>query len=502
MARIPPDSNDILVWQLNENSGAYRNTGSISPNSSITDLTVVNNIYRDNTGIFEETNPYFASASTFPTGASATRNYAAGASTISPTAPVSISCWINLKSYQTDSGKNIVGKLFRDHATTNAWTAPFWAIQIGLLTTNSGGDLFFAFATSATAQTSITVIDFPIPLHQWCHIGMTHDGTVMKAYLNGCQLMTYTSTVQNLSKPVSSIVYQDSTYGLNNTTGTYVPGVDDIGNNGDEVRTSVAFPFPVTLYGQVFNSGFVGSNGQIEFGQNTAGFNFTLPNASFGILLCIFQKDQSTAPSPTFGVFTTTTGTVGSRTFIIEWRNQPFGGGSTLNYECKFFENSTTFEFLYSTSTASTTGCIGIQSSAGSVSTVFSNSTTIPAAGTRLIFSLTTTSTPGAWVIGATPPYLVTSSSNKEEANYTVADVRIASAARPLSYFQNIYKVGVLPISLSSAIQYYKLRAYDTSCVTPTYVVWVDTQVSLANAPVFPCSGPYSAPEVIDTWVQ
>ena len=102
--------------------------------------------------------------------------------------------------------------------------------------------------------------------------------------------------------------------------------------------------------------------------------------------------------------------------------------------------------------------------------------------------------------MGAVPPYLVTSSATKEEANYSIQDIRIANVVRPLSYFKEIYTVGVLPLNLSPLIRYYKLRAYDTSCTTPTAVVWVDTQISLTNAPAFPCIGPYTAPEVLETW--
>jgi hypothetical protein len=62
--------------------------------------------------------------------------------------------------------------------------------------------------------------------------------------------------------------------------------------------------------------------------------NFTLPNGSFGITVCVFQRDEDTTNH--FGIFTDTISSVGNRTFIIEWRNQYEGGGGTLNYEIKF----------------------------------------------------------------------------------------------------------------------------------------------------------------------
>jgi len=105
----------------------------------------------------------------------------------------------------------------------------------------------------------------------------------------------------------------------------------------------------------------------------------------------------------------------------------------------------------------------------------------------------------GFWSVGA---ITATGSTNKEEPNANIQDIRIANIVRPTSYFKRIYAAGVFPLGAGgfTSAQYYKLRAYDVSCTTPTSVTWVDTQVSLANAPPFPCVGPYTTPEVLDTW--
>lgn len=503
MARINPDTNDILVYKLDETSGVYRNTGSTLPNDSLTDLTVSGTIVRTGTGVHGTPCPWFPGTSGYPSGASATRNYLFGANTINPQPPISISFWVNQRSYINNGNfQQYVKKLFRDHTVTNTSAAPFFSFEISNASTNSGQDLYFGMTNSITTQTNMTITDFPMPLFQWNHIGVTHDGTNIRAYLNGCQLIRYSGTTQlnTLAATSSTIIYNDISYAITNTTGTYVPGVDDIGNHGDEVMTSVTLPFNFTFFGVTYSSLFASSNGFVEFGQSTQGFGFTLPDSGKGPLICVFERDENTAPGPTFGIFTTTTGTAPNRTFIIEWRNQPFGGGSTLNYELKLFEGSSTFETLYTTSTSASTGCVGIQSAAGGKTTIFSNSTVIPAANTRLIFT-PTTSASGYLAVGATPPYLVTSSPTKEEANFMISDLRIANVVRPLSYFQQVYNYGVLPNNLSTQTIYYKLRAYDLSCVTPTAVTWVDTQISLANAPAFPCSGPYSPIEIIDSWL-
>jgi hypothetical protein len=321
MGRVTPDGYDIIVWRLDETSGAYRNTGTQSPNSSTTDLTVQNSVDRNGNGLFGDPCANFPGVGNFPTGSSATRNSAFGANTINPAYPITVSAWVNVRSYSTTFTSTLVGKQYRDTGITNTWSTPFHALGISLTTANSGLSWFVSCATSSSTRLIYQIDDFPIPLQQWCHVGLTYDGYTLKAFLNGCQCITVTS-------------------------GTINAGLA---------------------------SG--GSGVPISYTDGTNGF--------------------------------------------------------------------------------------------------------------------------GPWVIGA---LTATGSSNKEEAPYQIQDVRIASIARPLSYFQQIYKFGQLPISLVDATQYYKLRVFDTSCTEPTPIIWIDTEVSLVNLPVTPCSGVFSPLEVLDTW--
>lgn len=318
MPRLTPDIFDQLVWPLTETSGPYRNVGQTSPNDSSTDLTVTNTVIRTGTGLFDGYCAQFPSTSNFPVGSSATRNYAAGAKNILIAPPITVSCWVYLRNYTTAQVQNIVGKEYRDSDLTSSWATPFYAISIDVLTSNGGGDWFISVATSASTRVTQTITDYPIPQGVWSHIGVTHDGTAIRAFLNGCQCVYYSGSTQLDSTASGTISYSD------------------------------------------------GSNG---FGH---------------------------------------------------------------------------------------------------------------------------------WKVGAITN---TGSTTKQEPIALIQDVRVANVARPLSYFKRVYAAGALPTNQGFAsAQYYKLRAYDTSCVTPTAVVWVDTQVSLANAPPFPCSGPYTSPEVLDTW--
>lgn len=321
MPRILPDVNDQVVWLLNEQSGNYHNTGQFLPNNATTDLVITNSIVRSSAGLFGGNCTQIPGTSNFPSGSSATRNYASGANAFVPNPPLTISCWLNLKSYTTNNNMGIVSKEFYNPALNgNSWVAPFYAFTFNILTSNGGGDWTAGFAQSVSSGFGFNVTDFPIPLGQWSHVGFTHDGTNMRIFLNGCQMVVNGNPSANfLAAP--PIIYTDGTHGF------------------------------------------------------------------------------------------------------------------------------------------------------------------------------------GPWKIGAITN---TGSSSKEELNGQVQDIRIASVARSLNYFQKVYQAGILPLVSGTFIsnQFYKLRAYDLGCSTPTPVVWIDTQVSLANAPAFPCSGPYSTPEVLDTWFQ
>ena len=60
-------------------------------------------------------------------------------------------------------------------------------------------------------------------------------------------------------------------------TGSIVPGTTDIGNHGDDQVTTVALPFPFTLYGQTFTSINLSSNGNAQFMTTDAAFTNQLP---------------------------------------------------------------------------------------------------------------------------------------------------------------------------------------------------------------------------------
>jgi hypothetical protein len=102
----------------------------------------------------------------------------------------------------------------------------------------------------------------------------------------------------------------------------------------------------------------------------------------------------------------------------------------------------------------------------------------------------------GPWFFGSIP----SGSGNPEEGQYAIADFRIANIARPQSYFQNIYRQAMLQstASVTPINTYYKLRAYDMTCSTPTAVYWISKNIDYSDAPPAPC-GALSSLEVLET---
>ena len=151
-----------------------------------------------------------------------------------------------------------------------------------------------------------------------------------------------------------------SAYDFTVGSDTFVPGVDDTGNHGDDVDTLISLPFTVNLYGNSFTTALVGSNGYVSFGVDNPSFSITCPSGQSGTTFVLepYWGDQCTdACFNTLctgcGIFTTTTGSAPNRVFYIEYRTNYYGlsgqNQDLLDYEVAVFENGTPpFEFIYS----------------------------------------------------------------------------------------------------------------------------------------------------------
>ena len=180
-------------------------------------------------------------------------------------------------------------------------------------------------------------------------------------------------------------------YAFTSGTGAIVPGVTDTGNHCDDCSTVISLPFSVTIYGTIYNSAAVGSNGHFTFGTVNNGFTLScMPVSSGTDVLAPYWRDQRTdavGGCTGCGIFTTTTGTAPNRIFRVEYRTTYFGQTSstpTLNYEVNLYESGTpVFDFTYGlVTTFSATGrflTVGVEKD----TTVFTEFGCDPTGGTN-----------------------------------------------------------------------------------------------------------------------
>ena len=132
-------------------------------------------------------------------------------------------------------------------------------------------------------------------------------------------------------------------------SGSIVPGTTDIGNHGDDQVTTVALPFPFTLYGQTFTSINLSSNGNAQFMTTDTSFtNQCLPWTTHNYTIFPYWDDLYLVNSG-FGIFTSISGTAPNRIFNIEWRAQYFPGSGSANFELRLYEGQTRFDVIYGT---------------------------------------------------------------------------------------------------------------------------------------------------------
>ena len=184
-------------------------------------------------------------------------------------------------------------------------------------------------------------------------------------------------------------------------TGTITPGTTDTGNHCDDCATAVALPFPVSVYGQTFNSVNVASNGSLDLIGTQAPFTHgcqVLPNTLWTMAILPYQDDLRTDnlsftgcnvfPGATCGIFTSTTGTAPNRHFNVEWRAVHFADTTTsVNFEVVFSENQSSFDVIYgATSDSGLDETSGVQASETGPATTFSCGTATLTNGLKVTY--------------------------------------------------------------------------------------------------------------------
>ena len=189
-------------------------------------------------------------------------------------------------------------------------------------------------------------------------------------------------------------------------SGSIVPGTTDIGNHGDDTVTTVALPFPFTLYGQTFTSINLSSNGSAQFmTTDTAFTNVCLPWTGHNYTIFPYWDDLYLVNSG-FGIFTSVSGTAPNRIFNIEWRAQYFPGSGSANFELRLYEGQLRFDVIYGTvSGGNTSATAGVQRDDACFNQYFCNgSGGPPTGGWALVPSGTPTPTPTATPAASNTP--------------------------------------------------------------------------------------------------
>ncbi len=148
----------------------------------------------------------------------------------------------------------------------------------------------------------------------------------------------------------------DVYYFATNPGASIVAGVTDTGNHADDGSTVIPLPFAYQLYGLVFNSVAVGSNGHLTFGVvNNSPTPSCIPVGGPSYVIAPYWTDQCTTACfnttcTGCGIFTSTSGTAPHRIFNVEYRTRYYdsgGDGVPLNYEVRLFEGQMAFEVIY-----------------------------------------------------------------------------------------------------------------------------------------------------------
>lgn len=184
--RITPDNNDIVVWKLDESAAPFVNSSTSPSAPPSSDLTVLSGDVQ-----LRQPSPFAATGADTcvrftATNSGSPRNFISGANNFEPQAPLTVSWWMYLRSYNNSgSVQHVVNK----QRIINTWSGGNFGV-ITMQNTSTGSSTYGLFirTTSGTDPT------FICPLNMWCHVGFTWDGTTQNIYLNGTLVGSGTRT--------------------------------------------------------------------------------------------------------------------------------------------------------------------------------------------------------------------------------------------------------------------------------------------------------------------
>jgi subtilisin family serine protease len=277
----------------------------------------------------------------------------------------------------------------------------------------------------------------------------------------------------------------------------------------DDASASVALPFPVTLYGDVYTTASISSNGFIRLGSGvaTSYVNAAIPTAAEpNALIAPWWDDLN----PALGgqIRSLTTGTSPNRRFTVAWVGVPHIAGTTtaVSFEAVISEATGDITFNYldalTGNTASDRGVgatIGLENGAGTVGTQVSFNTGSRAdqtsvrcsTGASAPLAISTTSLPGG---STTSNYSQMVQAVGGRLGYTWS---VASGALPpgLALYPTLGVIGGAPTT--GGTWSFTMRVTDAAGATATaalsIVVSAPLTIGTASLPSGLVGTPYSA---------
>ncbi|MDD5388132.1 MAG: PEP-CTERM sorting domain-containing protein [Gallionellaceae bacterium] len=130
-----------------------------------------------------------------------------------------------------------------------------------------------------------------------------------------------------------------------------------LGNNDDSATGAINLGFNFTLFNQTYSQAYITSNGLLTFaGTTTDNHNAPLGGALPALsmpAIAVAWDDWTTTYSGTDGVYYTTLGSPGNKSFVVEWRNTKKydnasnSNSSPVSFEVVLYEASNSIELRY-----------------------------------------------------------------------------------------------------------------------------------------------------------
>jgi hypothetical protein len=169
--KVAPDSNDVAIWQLNEASAPFANSGS----GAATAMSVSAGSITADVGERGE----FGTAALVP---ETLCRLATSTAVPEPTQDITVSFWIFLFEY-VSSGS--YGRILMKQSDPSSWVSPYYSLVLYFTDALGTGR---SIVRTATGSTIVEFSSGTVPLFQWNHLGLTYDGTTSRLYLNGSEI--------------------------------------------------------------------------------------------------------------------------------------------------------------------------------------------------------------------------------------------------------------------------------------------------------------------------